>query len=104
MSMVQSIFGVFGQPELAGPIINLGAVGVCLVALALYFVSKDKKYEKRVDEMLKREEAFRAEMTRLQETFRKEQAEMAEKYRAALEKFTQMLDLVLVCVKNIKGH
>lgn len=104
MSLVQNIFGVFGQPDLAGPLINLGAVGVCLVALAIYFIIKDKKYERRVDEMLKREEAFRIETSNLQETFRREQAETAEKYRAALEKFTQMLDVVLVCVKNIKGH
>lgn len=101
---LQNIMSVLSQQELAGPLVNLGAVGICLVALAVYFVSKDKKYEKRVDEMIKREETFRQETSTLQETFRKEQAEMAEKYRAALEKFTQMLDLVLVCVKNIKGH
>jgi len=99
-----SVLGLFSQTDLAGPLINLGAIGVCLVALAIYFIIKDKKYENRVDEMLKREEAFRAETSELQETFRKEQAEMAEKYRAALERFAQALDLVVVCVKNIKGH
>lgn len=95
---------MLSQSDLGGPLINLGAIGVCLVALAIYFIIKDKKYEGRVDEMLKREETFRVETTKLQETFRKEQAEMAEKYRAALERFAQALDLVVVCVKNIRGH
>lgn len=100
----QSILFGLSQSDLVGPLFNLGAVGICLIALATYFISKDRKYEKRVDEMLGREEAFRKETASLQETFRKEQAEMAEKYRAALERFAQALDLVTVCIKNIKGH
>jgi hypothetical protein len=99
-----SILVMLSQPDLAGPLVNLGAIGICLVALAIYFIVKDKRYEGRVDAMLRREEAFRVEMSELQEKFRKEQAEMAEKYRAALERFTQALDVVVVCVKNIKGH
>ena len=31
--------------SLIGPLINLGAVGICLVALALWYIRKDKKYE-----------------------------------------------------------
>lgn len=100
----QSILGALNQPDLVGPLINLGAVGICLVALAIYFIIKDKKYENRVDEMLEREEAFRKETSSLQEGFRKEQADMIEKYRAALERFAQALDLVTVCIKNMKGH
>jgi len=103
MGSTVGILNMLLQNELAAPLINLGAVGVCLVALAVYFISKDKKYEKRIDEMLKREVDFREETSELQERFRKEQAEMAEKYRSALERFSQTLDLVVVCVKNIKG-
>ena len=93
-----------GSPEmpmsLTGPLINLGAIGVCLVALAIYFVQKDKKYEKRVDEMREMEKAFRKEMAELQEKFRKEQAEMTEKYNRALEKFSTALDAVVILIKN----
>lgn len=92
------------ESSLMGPLINLGAVGVCLVALAVYFILKDKKYERRIDEMREMEKAFRREMADLQERFRKEQAEMSEKYRAAMEKFAQTLDLVVVLVKNLKGN
>ena len=36
--------------SLIGPFINLGAVGVCLVVLALWYRRKDQRYEERMDE------------------------------------------------------
>lgn len=70
--------------SLIGPIINLGAVGCCLVLLAMYYIKKDKKYESRIDERIAAEA-----------NFRKDQAEQQDKYRVALEKFGQTLDSVL---------
>lgn len=72
------------EPSLYGPLINVGAVGVCLVVLAFYFVKKDKQYEKRIDERLAAEKEYR-----------KEQADHQEKYRLVLEKFNQTVDAVL---------
>lgn len=77
--------------SLAGPLINLGAIGVCLVALSFYYLRKDKKYEERIDERLKSEE-----------THRKEVADLTEKYRMALEKFGQTLDVLRVML-SAKG-
>lgn len=103
--MLYNLLGVLQEPShLVGPLINLGAVGVCLVALAIYFIRKDKKYEARIDEMREMEKAFRREMADLQEKFRVEQAQMAEKYRGAMEKFAQTLDLVVVLVKDLKDR
>lgn len=81
--------------SLAGPLINLGAVGVCLIVMALWYKKKDCAYEKRIDHQLAREETFRHEVSELHDKYRKEASEMAEKYRLALEKFGQTLDAVL---------
>lgn len=75
--------------SLAAPLINLGAIGVCLVALSLYYLKKDGRYEKRIDEMLKREKEFQ-----------QEQGMLLEKYRVAMEKFSQTLDVVVALLKK----
>jgi uncharacterized protein YdaU (DUF1376 family) len=72
------------ESALYGPLINVGAVGVCLVVLAFYFVKKDRQYEKRIDERIAAEREYR-----------KEQADHQEKYRLVLEKFNQTVDAVL---------
>lgn len=89
---------------LIGPILNVGAVGACLILLAVYYVKKDKKYEARIDEMREMEKAFRREMTDLQEKFRKEQADRDEKYRLALEKFGQIMDSFITMLKSKKSQ
>lgn len=88
---------------LAGPLINLGAVGVCLIALAIWYIRKDARYEQDRDEDIAREREYRKEIANLQEQFRKELMEMAEKYRLALEKFGQTLDSVIHVMKRGKG-
>jgi hypothetical protein len=80
---------------LIGPLINVGAVGVCLIVLALYYVKKDKKYDARVDEIIKAHQAFRTEQTALEEKFRKDMTDLAEKYRTVMEKFGQTLDALI---------
>lgn len=80
------------QTHLLGPIINLGAVGVCLIVLALYFVKERKQYERRIDERLELEKSFRQEQAAQQVEFRRESSEMEARYRSALEKVTLMLD------------
>lgn len=81
--------------SLAGPLINLGAIGVCLVALAIWYIRKDSKYEERNDGRVLQEQNFRKEISELHEKSRQEASAMAEKYRLALEKFSQTLDSVL---------
>lgn len=102
----EAFLGLVQEPSsvnsLAGPLVNLGAIGVCLVGLAIYYIQKDKKYEKRIDEMRLMEAAFRKEQADLQERFRSEQAAMAEKYRTAMEKFAQTLDLLVVLTRDSK--
>lgn len=66
------------------PLVNLGAIGVCLVAVSLWLIKKDARAEKRMDERLAAEAQFR-----------KEHAELTEKYRLAMEKFSTTLDSVL---------
>ena len=80
------------KTQLIGPIINVGAVGVCLIVLSLYFVKERKQYETRIDERLELEKEFRQEQSIQQVEFRKEQSEMELRYRSALEKVTQTLD------------
>ena len=57
-------------PEVAAQgstvLFNYGAIGVCLVALAVYFWFKDKNYERRIDEMRDMEKAFRKEQADVQ--------------------------------------
>jgi len=72
------------DPNILGPIINLGAVGVCLVVLAIYYMKKDKKYEARIDERLAREKEHQVEV-----------AALTEKYRLAMENVSKTLDAVL---------
>jgi len=82
--------GLDGQ--LVGPFINLGAVGICLVVLALYFVKERKQYERRIDERLELDKAFRQEQAAQQIEFRRETSEMEARYRGAMEKVTSTLD------------
>jgi len=70
--------------QLVGPIINLGAVGVCLVVLAIYYMKKDRKYETRIDERLASEKEHRKDIS-----------DMTEKYRLAMENVSKTLDAVL---------
>jgi len=77
------------EPTIYGSIINVGAVGACLIALAVYYMRKDAKYEKRIDGMLDREKEFQ-----------KAWQEAAEKYRLSLEKFNATLDTVLALVRQ----
>ena len=90
------------EQSLWNPFLQLGIAGACLVALAIYYIRKDLRYEKRIDEMREMEKAFRAEQADQQKTFRTEQAVMAEKYRAALEKVSQTLDTIVILLKGQK--
>jgi Mg2+/citrate symporter len=89
--------------ELVGPLINYGALGICLVALAIYHIAKDKKSEKRIKEMSEMEQAFRKEQADQQEKFRKEQAELIEKYRGTMEKVNTTLETVVIMLKSRGG-
>jgi hypothetical protein len=75
--------------QAASTILSTGVVGACLIALAIWYILKDRKYEKRIDEMLKREREF-------QET----QALATEKYRLAMENVSKTLDVVVNLVKE----
>jgi hypothetical protein len=79
-------------PNLVDNIVGYGAIGVCLVALATWYIIKDQRYEKRMDERLKREEVFLDKY-----------AELSEKYRIAMEKFSSTLDVVVNIVKSKGG-
>jgi hypothetical protein len=70
-------------------ILSTGVVGACLVALAVWHILFVRKYDKRVDEMLKREREF-------QEIY----ATVTEKYRVALENVSKTLDVVVSLVKE----
>ena len=74
---------------LYGPLIDLGAVGVCLIALALYFRVKDNRYEQRIDERIKREAEFQEKYIAL-----------VEKQHAITEKFTTTLDVIVTLLKQ----
>ena len=69
---------------LIGPIMNVGAVGIMLIILGIWYVKKDKKYEERIDQRIAAEQAFR-----------KEQSDQQEKYRTAMDQFGKTLDAVL---------
>lgn len=77
--------------KLADGLYGYGAVGICLVALALWYIVKDKKYEKRLDERMAREAEFQREF-----------AMLAEKYRAAMEKVSSALDMAISLLRNGK--
>ena len=70
-------------------ILSTGVVGACLVALAVWHIFFVKKYDKRVDDMLKREREF-------QDVY----AVVTEKYRVALENVSKTLDVVVSLVKE----
>lgn len=72
-----------------GPLIDLGAVGVCLVVLGLYFKVKDTRYEQRIDERIKRETEFNEKYIAL-----------VEKQHTITEKFTATLDVVVTLLKQ----
>lgn len=78
--------------KLADGIAGYGAVGICLLALSIWYILKDKKYEKRIDERLIREAQFQAEY-----------AQMLEKYRTAMENVSTALDVTISLLKNGKG-
>lgn len=78
--------------KLAEQIAGYGAVGICLVLLGIWYVIKDKKYEKRIDDRLAREAEFQ-----------KEYAALAEKYRSALEKVSSALDVTITLLKSGRG-
>jgi hypothetical protein len=86
--------------SLLAPILNVGAVGACLIILALYTLKKDKKYEQARDEQLKASEAFRKEQGDLHEKYQKEIKDLSEKYRTALEKFGETLDSVVAVLRR----
>ena len=75
--------------QLINPILAQGVIGVCLVALAIWYIIKDKKYEKRIDDQLKRERE-------IQDKFE----EQSEKYRVAMEHVSKTLDVVVSIVKD----
>jgi len=75
--------------EVYGPLVNLGAVGVCLIALAFYYRVKDNRYEERIDERIKREAEFSAKYI-----------ELVEKQHTITEKFSATLDIVVSLLKN----
>lgn len=102
VTALQAIRDAVSGASLAGPLINLGAVGVCLVSLAIYHLWKDKRYEKRIDEMREMEKAFRAEQATLQEKFRGEQAHLIEKCRQAMEKMSTALDSAIGVVRDLR--
>lgn len=85
---------------LIAPLLQVGVAGVCLIGLAAYYVRKDTRYEKRIDEMREMEKAFRAEQSAQQEKFRLEQAAMIEKYRVAMEKVASSLDVIIATIKK----
>lgn len=72
-----------------GPLIDLGAVGVCLVVLGFYTKSRDARYETRMDERLKRESEFQEKYIGL-----------VEKSHTNIEKFTATLDVVVTLLKQ----
>ncbi len=95
---------------LLAPILNVGAVGACLIILGIYYLRKDKKYDSRVDERIKASdervklsEDFRKEQAALAEKYQNELKEQTEKYRVALEKFSQTLDSVVGVLQRRGG-
>jgi len=96
------IMGLVSEASGAGSLIQYGAVGICLLALAGYYVLKDLRYEARINEMREMEKAFRKEQAEQQQKFRDEQGAMVEKYRQAMEKVSQSLDIVISLMKGGK--
>lgn len=71
------------------PFLAHGVIGACLVAVTIWYIRKDAKYEKRIDEMLKREREFQ-----------EQQAGQTEKYRIAMENVSKTLDVVVSLAKD----
>lgn len=76
-------------------ILNVGAVGVCLVALAFWYIRREGRYDKLVEERIAQEQKFREDITSIQEKYRKEVGDILERYRAAMLKFEQTLDSLI---------
>lgn len=74
-----------------GPLIDLGAVGACLVILGFYTKSRDARYEVRIDERIKRE-------VEIGEKF----VSIIEKQHAITEKCTATLDVVITMLKQLQ--
>lgn len=75
--------------RIAEGIYGYGAVGLCLVALAVWYIAKDRKHERRMDERLAREAEFQTKYEAL-----------SEKYRQALEKSSSVMDIVINLLKT----
>jgi hypothetical protein len=92
MGLVHILSVTQDAAKLADGIAGYGAVGICLVALSIWYILKDKKYEKRIDERLLREAQFQSEY-----------AQILEKYRTAMEKVSSALDVTISLLKNGRG-
>lgn len=90
--------------DVLGPLLNIGAVGACLIVLGIYYAKKDRKYAQSVEEHLKSSENFRREQSELHERYQKELKEIIEKYRLALEKFEETLDAVINILGRRRGE
>lgn len=89
-ALVSATAMVQDTAKLAEGLMGYGAVGICLVALAVWYILKDRRYEKRIDERLTREAEFQ-----------REYAALAEKYRTAMEKVSTALDLSINLLRNV---
>jgi len=84
-------------------LINVGAVGACLVLLGIWHIRKDAKAEARMDERIKQEQEFRKEMNALHEQYRKELVELNEKTRTTMEKVNQTLESMIRMLMTKRG-
>ncbi len=76
-------------PSAYAPILNVGAVGACLVGLSLYYIKKDAAFERRIDAQLEREKDFSKLLM-----------DQNEKYRTALEKTNEALGTIIGMLKQ----
>lgn len=88
-SLMTAVDAAQDTAHLVNPILAQGVIGACLIALAIWYIRKDSKYEKRIDEMLLRERQFQ-----------EEQAKQTEKYRLAMENVSKTLDVVVSLAKD----
>lgn len=89
--------------QLVSTLVNAGAIGVCLVALGIYYAQKDRKYDARIDDHLKAADAFRKEQCDTNQKYQGELKEILEKYRTALERFGMSLDTVIGVLRQKRG-
>lgn len=89
-ALAEEVAKVESGPSVYAPILNVGAVGACLVGLSLYYMKKDASYERRIDAQLEREKEFS-----------KLQMDQNEKYRNALEKSNEALGTIIGMLKQL---